>query len=436
MAEERDFRTKLSEALMFGGDTINQAFGGKQNLYDTYTTQKEKRLQMEMAAREAAAKAQITADYRASQLALGQQRVGIAQDSARRTEATSMANTRSLRPIMPSDINRQPIGPNMTPEQAMARTAARQQNRSLSDSSVPGALIGGERTNYMLDTSPASKFAQEARRTESMGINKSNLAIKRYDEAGASFNSNDTESLKQLETAYARPVDTMLKSGRVYETTAPDGTKEYNVRTAEEYKNFKQSFSEKEREGFAGRYDTLNSIGEVRKVFGELGDIPASEWKKLEIDSQKVDNKKLNSIGVFSLPANIRIARQFEATADPRLSRAITALQSAIQAYRKNISGTAVSEYEIKDLMQVFPQLKDNPKVFMEKLKAIEDKGATELGTRLDTLEASGKDARGFRKQYDSYVSSKDRGYKKIDGQGVQAPKLNKTQQSLYDRYK
>ncbi len=431
-----DFKERFKQAGLILGDGINQAFGGKQNIYGTYTAQKEKRfeaeqkrLEMERRANAEAAKALLTAQYRDNKLAQG-------QDSARRTEATSLANTRSLRPIMPSDINRQPIGPNMTPEQAMARTAARQQNRSLSDSSVPGALIGGERTNYMLDTSPASKFAQEARRTESMGINKSNLAIKRYDEAGASFNSNDTESLKQLETAYARPVDTMLKSGRVYETTAPDGTKEYNVRTAEEYKNFKQSFSEKEREGFAGRYDTLNSIGEVRKVFGELGDIPASEWKKLEIDSQKVDNKKLNSIGVFSLPANIRIARQFEATADPRLSRAITALQSAIQAYRKNISGTAVSEYEIKDLMQVFPQLKDNPKVFMEKLKAIEDKGATELGTRLDTLEASGKDARGFRKQYDSYVSSKDRGYKKIDGQGVQAPKLNKTQQSLYDRYK
>lgn len=436
MAEERDFRTKLSEALMMGGDTINQAFGGKQNIYGSYVDQREKRLQMERQAAEAAAKAQLTAMFRAEQLAQGQQRIGLSQESARRSEATSMANSRGLRPIAPSDVNRQFLGPDMTPEQALARAQARNQNRQLFESRTPGSLIGSERVNYILDTSPASKFAQEARRTESLGVNKSNLALKRFDEAGASFASSDTDALKQLETAYARPVDTMLKSGRVYETVAPDGTKEYNVRTAEEYKNFKQAFSEKEREGFAGRYDTLNSLAEVRGILTELGDIPASEWKKLEIDSQKVDNKRLNSIGVFSLPANIRIARQFESTADPRLSRAITALQSAIQAYRKNISGTAVSEYEIRDLMQVFPQLKDNPKVFMEKLKAIEDKGSTELSTRLDTLEASGKDARGFRKQYDSYVSSKDRGYKKIDGQGVQAPKLNKTQQSLYDRYK
>lgn len=407
---------RFAEALMAFGDTVNNAFGGKQNIYGTYTAQKEKRfeaeqkrLEMERRANAEAAKALLTAQYRDNKLAQG-------QDSARRTEATSLANTRSLRPIMPSDINRQPIGPNMTPEQAIARTSARQQNRSLSDSSVPGALIGGERTNYMLDTSPASKFAQEARRTESMGINKANLALKRYDEAGASFNSNDTESLKQLETAYARPVDTMLKSGRVYETTAPDGTKEYNVRTAEEYKNFKQSFSEKERESFSGRYDTLNSLSEVRKVLGELGDIPKGAF---EVEMKKVNLGK--NIGVLSIPANIKLSRQFEATADPKFSRAVTVLQSAIQAYRRAVSGQAVSEYEIKDLASVFPNLKDNPKVFLEKMGAIEDKGVTELSTRLDALEASGKDARGFRKQYDSYVSSKDRGYKKLSGEQNQA---------------
>lgn len=402
-------------------DSANQAFGGKQNIYGTYVAQQnkrleaeQKRLEMERRANAEAAKALLTAQYRENMLQTAQQ-------TARRGEASMMANTRSLRPIAPSDVNRQPLGPNMTPEQRKARVDARQQNRNLYESRVPGELIGGVRTNYTLDTSPASKFGQETRRTEALNINKSNLNLKRFDEAGASFSANDTEQLKQLESAYARPVNSLIKGGRVYETIAPDGTKEFNVRTAEEYKNFKQAFSEKEREGFAGRYDTLNSLAEVRSVLSELGDIPASEWKKIEFDNVKIDNKRLNNIGVFSLPANIKIARQFEATADPRLSRAITALQSAIQAYRKNISGTAVSEYEIKDLMQVFPQLKDNPKVFLEKLKAIEDKGNTELSTRLETLEASGKDARGFRRQYESYVASKDRGYKKLNAEQNQS---------------
>lgn len=421
-------RDRFAEALMSFGDTVNNAFGGKQNIYGTYQEQKTKRMEQEAKAEAAAlaARQRLYNQAVVSRASAGTNRPEFAViDPTDPTgmRLTTQANPNYIAPIAPADT---------TLKEERQRYASAQM-LPISREQVL-TMNPMDRMNYLRDrdlvkTAPGTgnKYAvapAEMRRRASQ-------EIVRYDEAGASFNAADKGQIKTLESAYNRPVDALLKSGRVYEGVDDTGNKTFNVRSAEEYKNFKQPFSEKERESFSGRYDTLNSLSEVRNVLSELGDIPSGAF---EVEMKNVDFGK--NIGVFSIPANIKLSRQFEATADPKFSRAVTVLQSAIQAYRRAVSGQAVSEYEIKDLASVFPNLKDNPKVFLEKLGAIEDKGVTELSTRLDALEATGKDARGLRKQYDTYTSKKERGYATLNKQsGGQAPKLNKTQQSLYDRY-
>lgn len=106
---------RFAEALMAFGDTVNNAFGGKQNIYGTYQEQKTKREQMEAAAKLAADRAAATEAYRASTLELQRGRLDaqaagqqIALEKSKQAELSK--NVRAgLRPI-DADMSTSPGG--------------------------------------------------------------------------------------------------------------------------------------------------------------------------------------------------------------------------------------------------------------------------------------------------------------------------------------
>lgn len=73
-------RDRFAEALMSFGDTVNQAYGGKQNIYGTYQEQKTKRMEQEAASLLAQQTAAATAAYRQKQIDIANRRVAVAED--------------------------------------------------------------------------------------------------------------------------------------------------------------------------------------------------------------------------------------------------------------------------------------------------------------------------------------------------------------------
>lgn len=391
MAEERDFRTRLSEALMAGGDTINQAFGGKQNIYGTYTTQKENRLKMEREAELARQKQMMDAYNRSLQ----------SMASAKPTQQ----NVIGYDPA--TGINVLQPNPAYSPADVASEQLQKERKTYAGEGFLPIArqdIIGMDpmermrllRNKEVVRTSPdtGSKYMlgpEEMRRQEKKEGDK----IQNY---GRVIDAKDEKGLSVASGAIGMNPEDALAIGRV-EATTVNGKPKLKILSDREWANRKRLFNDKEVDAINSRYDTAKSFKKIVTTLRSIGDLPKDKGIFEGIESEKVESG-LPGLGVISIPARVKLASQY--AKDPRYTAVKRELEAAFSSYRKIVTGAQAAASELVYLRDIFPSLTDKPEVFLSTIDAIIERNGRELETKLNTWEDAGRDVKKFRERYDS----------------------------------
>lgn len=187
-----DFRDKLKSALLYTSDYAAGQTGEKQNLYGTYQEQKTKREQMEREAALAQQKLQMDL-YKQQLLSEGRRQEAQVREIGGLPE-------RGLRPVTAADVQRAPIGPGITRQQATQRHLVRKANQALYQGSQRAIVPSSDGTfqRFMPDSTLSSKSALEQQRID---ISKQETARR---------------DRKQFRDTF------LSQGGRVYESQAED----------------------------------------------------------------------------------------------------------------------------------------------------------------------------------------------------------------------
>lgn len=391
MAEDRDFRTRLSEGLMYAGDSVNQAFGGKQNIYGMYQEQKLKRDEIQRQALEAERKRILDAYNRSV----------ISQSKA----TTNNPNIIGFDTETGMNVVQQ--NPRYSPEDVRNKQIADERKTYAGEGFLPISrpdIISMDpiermrilRNKDITRTSPdtGSKYIlgpEEMRRQEKKEGDK----IQNY---GRVVDINDNKGLSVASGAIGMDIEDAVSIGRV-ESTTINGKPKIKILSDREWANRKRLFNDKETEGINSRYDTAKSFHKIVKTLESIGDLPKDKSIFESIETEEVSSG-LPGLGVVSIPARVKLAAQY--AKDPRYTAVKRELEAAFSAYRKIITGAQAASQELVYLREIFPSFTDKPEVFLATINAINERNGRELETKLNTWEDAGRDVKNFRERYEN----------------------------------
>ena len=147
-----------------------------------------------------------------------------------------------------------------------------------------------------------------------------------------------------------------------------------------------------EQEQITDTVTEANAWGRVVKKFQDIG---VTEGEVFDVEFEETDDPFLRELGIFSIPARFKIARQFRD--DPRLEGISRDIELAFQAFRKRVTGVQAGERELKYLREIMPSLTDQPKVFFNVIRNFMSRANEDLNVLLNTKEATGRNVDQFR---------------------------------------
>lgn len=143
--------------------------------------------------------------------------------------------------------------------------------------------------------------------------------------------------------------------------------------------------------------DSFNSIVEDMNKLGIKS--PEEIGNYFQVQYEQVKNPFFAEIGPLSIPAKFKVARQL--SGDPKrmaqLDNISAKLERTFQLYRKKITGSQAGLQELKALRELFPSLKNRPEALFSLMSGIKDENARQIGIKLDSMEAVGRDVGKYR---------------------------------------